>query len=139
MNESTSSRCWITLQTGERTQVLTDEHLRRYATEIGLQGVAHERYTWTFALDILLNERLYGIEPWAIVGEVRGLEDGLSSMRTREPSRTGERGTPQRPNIRELLRGEWGRWDESDRSVRGSTSPVKFTAPQSRQGGNRRR
>lgn len=92
-----ASHCEITFKVGDRTEKMTDEDLRRYAAEIGLEQVATGRYSWTFMLDILLRERCYGIEPWTIVEEVRGLESGSDGTRTKGATQFE----------REPLRGLW--------------------------------
>lgn len=92
-----ASRCEITFQIGDRTEKMTDEDLRSYAAEIGLERLANGRYCWTFVLDILLRERCYGIEPRTIVEEVRRLESGTDGTRTKGATQFE----------REPLRGLW--------------------------------
>lgn len=64
----------FTVHVGNKPQVITNKELEEYAKMVGLQAIASERYSWLFAIDLLLFERVNGIDPHMIVDEIKTLE-----------------------------------------------------------------
>lgn len=89
--------CEVTLQIGDKTEILTGADLDQYADSIGLSSIAKDRYSGALTADIYVHERFAGIEPWVIVQEVVALETGRSVRGTK----------PESPFKGELLRGLW--------------------------------
>lgn len=79
----TNVRCEAILQVGDKTETISDNELSRYADEVGLNRIANDRYSRVFALDLLLHERFRGVEAWAIVDDIKALEQGRFDVRTK--------------------------------------------------------
>jgi hypothetical protein len=79
-------RCEVTLHVGNHTDTISDIELDRYADEIGLNAIAKDRCSWAFLMDLLLHERYLGVEAWAIVEEIRALEQGKCGVGTKPAS-----------------------------------------------------
>lgn len=73
----------MTLQIGNRTEVITGQDLDRYAENIGLSPIAIDRCSRLFIADIYMHERFGGVEPWVIVQEIAALENGRSIRGTK--------------------------------------------------------
>ncbi|MFI5364020.1 MAG: hypothetical protein ACHQ4J_00200 [Candidatus Binatia bacterium] len=97
MNRWTDMRCEATLHIGDKTEIITDGDLIRYADGIGLNRVAKDRCSCVFVLDLLLHERFLGVESWGIVQEIRALEQGRCGVGTKPASQF----------LHEPLRGLW--------------------------------
>lgn len=65
----------------------SEEMLAKYARIVGLDRVAPSRYSWAFVLKMHIFERLYGINPFMIVDEIKKLEglDSKSSTKRATP------------------------------------------------------
>lgn len=71
---------------GDRTEVVTSDDLKGYAEAIQLNHYAAGRYSSLFALNLFSYERLYGINPFQVVDEIRTLEDSARATRTKPAS-----------------------------------------------------
>lgn len=71
---------------GDRTEVVTSDDLKGYAKAIHLDLYAAGRYSSLFVLNLLSYERLYGINPFQVVDEIRTLEDSARVTRTKPAS-----------------------------------------------------
>jgi hypothetical protein len=65
---------------------ITNFELLEYSKQIGLNDVAEERFSWLFALDVLMVEKIYGVEPSQIVSEIKAMEEGKSGVLTKDPT-----------------------------------------------------
>ena len=68
---------------GDQTEVVTSDELKGYAEAVHLNLYAEGRYSWLFVLNMLFCARLYGINPFQIVDEIRALEDLAKVTRTK--------------------------------------------------------
>lgn len=75
---------------------ITNHGLLEYAKQIRLNDAAEGRFSWLFALDVMMFEKMYGIDSSQIVSEIRAMEEGGGSM-TKAPTQF----------TREPLRGLW--------------------------------
>lgn len=82
---------------GGRTEVITSDELKGYAEACRLQLYVGGRYSWLFVLNLLSYDRLYGINPFQVVDEIRTLEDSARRTRTK----------PAAQFAREPLKGLW--------------------------------
>ncbi|MCA0340784.1 MAG: hypothetical protein LCH99_13765 [Proteobacteria bacterium] len=72
---------------GSETETITSADLESVADAYFLNLHAAGRYSWLFVLDMLMYERVYGISPFQITDEIRGLERSESATRTKPASR----------------------------------------------------
>lgn len=68
---------------GDQIETLTEKELGEYATLVGLDRAAPGRYSWLFVMQLFLHEKVNGIDPSMIVGEVKGLEGGAQPAGTK--------------------------------------------------------
>lgn len=71
---------------GDQTEAITSEDLSGYAETVHLNSYAEGRYSWLFVLNMLSYQRLYGINPFQIVDEIRVLEDPTKITKTKPAS-----------------------------------------------------
>jgi hypothetical protein len=79
-------KCEFTMHIGDKTETVTDADLARYADETGLNHVANDRCSCVFVMDLLLHERFLGVEAWAIVEEIKALEEERCGVGTKPAS-----------------------------------------------------
>jgi hypothetical protein len=82
----TRMKCEFTIHIGDKTETVRDADLARYADKIGLNRVANDRCSSVFVMDLLLHERFLGVEAWAIVEEIKALEEGRCGVGTKPAS-----------------------------------------------------
>lgn len=58
---------------GDKTQEVTEQNLADYASNIGLERIAPNRFSWLFVMNIILYAQR-GIDPESIVDEIESLE-----------------------------------------------------------------
>ncbi len=67
-------------------KTFTEKELADYASEIGLDRAAPNRYSWLFVMQLLLHSEVSGIDPSLIVEEIKALEGGYSRVGTKPAS-----------------------------------------------------
>lgn len=81
---------------GDKPQIITQQQLDEFADFVGLNRAAKDRFSWLFAFNLYLHDKVDGIDPTMIVGEIKNLESGVGS------------GTKRATEFRyEPLRGLW--------------------------------
>lgn len=83
-----SNRCPIAfnLTIGEQTEVVTSDELAPYADGFFLNLHAEGRYSWLFVFQLMLAERLRGIDPFQVSDEIRSLEKADARSMTKPAS-----------------------------------------------------
>ncbi len=76
----------FTVHTGDKPQTITNKDLEPYVEMLGLNRVALGRYSWLFVMDLLLFEQVNGVDPHAVLDEVRALEGLRPSPGTKPPT-----------------------------------------------------
>ncbi len=82
---------------GDNPEVITQEQLEKYVRLVGLDRIAKDRFSWLFALNLYLYDRVNGIDPTEIIDEIKKLEAGVTGPGTK----------PATEFRREPLRGLW--------------------------------
>jgi hypothetical protein len=74
------------IRLGEKTHVLTQKDIRDYADLFCLDKYAEGRYSSMFVLNMILYEKLHGINPFQIVDEIRAIEGESGITKTKAAS-----------------------------------------------------
>lgn len=82
---------------GSGAQAINNDYLRQYADMLDLDRFAKDRYSWLFVLNVLLYERIHGIDPSHIIDEIKALEGAGHKPETK----------PSTMFAREPLKGLW--------------------------------
>jgi len=69
-----------------RTWQVTPQELRDYALMYGLESIAAGRYSSLFVLNLMVLERLNGLDPFQVIEELKFLEGGRPSLQTKPAS-----------------------------------------------------
>lgn len=72
---------------GTEAKTITSAELERYAEACFLNLHAEGRYSQVFVLDMLMYERMHGIDPFEVTEEIRRLERSERSTRTKPATR----------------------------------------------------
>ncbi len=71
---------------GGETRQVTEQELREIAQFWGLDGIAPERYSSLFILNMMLLERINGIDPFQVIQELKVMEGKQASLQTKPAS-----------------------------------------------------
>lgn len=69
-----------------QTRQVTPQELRDYALMYGLESIAAGRYSSLFVLNLMMLERLNGVDPFQVIEELKFLEGGRPSLQTKPAS-----------------------------------------------------
>lgn len=72
---------------GDDEETLTEKELGEFASLVGLDRVAPGRYSWLFAMHVLLYGQFGGVDPSRIVAELEAMEGGPKSVGTKPATR----------------------------------------------------
>jgi hypothetical protein len=78
----------LTFNVHENGQIrqVTQKELRDYALMYGLESIAAGRYSSLFVLNLMMLDRLNGIDPFQVIEELKFLEGGRQSIQTKPAS-----------------------------------------------------
>jgi hypothetical protein len=85
------------IHVGDNPEFITHEQLRNYANLVGLNRVAKNRFSWLFVLNLYQYDREHGVDPTAVVDEIKWLENGKPGEGTKQATQF----------THEPLRGFW--------------------------------
>lgn len=66
-----------------KVEQFTEVELGGYAERVGLAAVAPGRWSWLFAMQLLLHERQNGVDPSLVVAELQALEGQIRTVATK--------------------------------------------------------
>lgn len=78
-----SSQYNFRIYIGNDVQTVAEKDLGEYATLIGLDRVATDRYSWLFAMQLLLHPQMGGVDSSMVIAELKALEGGIQTVGTK--------------------------------------------------------
>lgn len=70
---------------GSKTYKIRNEDLVRYANLYGLERLIPGRYSWLFVFNLMMLERMNGVDPFSIIDEIKVLE-GIGRPQQTKPA-----------------------------------------------------
>lgn len=67
---------------GSDVQTVTEKELEEFASLVGLDQAAPARFSWLFAMQLLLHTQVDDVDPSMIVAEIKMLEGGPRTVGT---------------------------------------------------------